>query len=70
MRLEVNYMSDSYEDIMKEAEKLRNPLTLKDTIGSKAIEYEAQRKIDEINRQAQEEKLRLEHEKRLREEEI
>lgn len=63
-------MSDSYEDIMKEAEKLRNPLTLKDTIGSKAIEYEAQRKIDEINRQAQEEKLRLEHEKRLREEEI
>ena len=63
-------MSDSYEDIMKEAEKLRNPLTLKDTIGSKAIEYEAQRKNDEINRQAQEEKLRLEHEKRLREEEI
>lgn len=63
-------MSDSYEDIMKEAEKFRNPLTLKDTIGSKAIEYEAQRKIDEINRQAQEEKLRLEHEKRLREEEI
>ena len=69
MRWEVNYMSDSYDDIMKEAEKLRNPLTLKDTIGSKAIEYEAQRKIDEINRQAQEEKLRLEHEKRLREEE-
>lgn len=70
MRWEVNYMSDSYEDIMKEAEKLRNPLTLKDTIGSKAIEYEAQRKIDEINRQVQEEKLRLEHEKRLRDEEI